>query len=787
MNPNLVTLAVPFVLVLLPSIALAQSPTKSAPSAPKPSSSAPSRDAPTQESPRAMLERAAFLEEHERDFEGAAKLYVQAAAAAQSAGDVSTASEARTGQERVLTRLGKEPAVIDRKIPPPAEDAITNRIHQLFFELSSNEQTARHPQILSDLKQFGDKVVPLAEESLSGQVNLGRFGSVMIASSSAAELLSQLDVPAASGALARALQSPDPVVRRTVVRHMNRDRHRALIEQAAVDPVESVREAAIDQLIALSDPELLKIMEPAAKGKMRRAVEWMARQAPQRLIDLAFGPDSDDNLKFMAVGYLREVPGVPLNQALVESMLALARSDVKEIRHNMPWSIATLLDRSSRDVSQPFRKEIENSVLEHFSQYAFPQVLALLREVGGIGSIDMVTKTMAENLEAFSIRDADGTNGEGWTEAVARRLTVADFDRLVACFAQLQRPTDPQKAVEHFDALSNSLVSALAAVARQRPPARSVAAGYQSLSEPQRKVFMTVVEAWLDASSDRATGSFPASAVDSVMKPVVVDALGGGLSARPSLLRYAQALGDVSLLPLVLRVERERPQARDIAQPVVNSLASKDPEGARKAVADAIVAGWSEPFSASRTLTADLGFLPSPDAFAVFERLWLRATPEAKHDLLATLLEKVGGTDATAALFKHYAEIDQEALRQHAIERFGNELYEPAVPLLGDALKSQNASMRAAAQTAFKAFKQHREALEEFSAWMNADKDARASVAELSKLLESTNRDVVLGAVRALAAIKARAALPTLVKLLDRQDPELKKAVEDAIEKIGGS
>ena len=37
-----------------------------------------------------------------------------------------------------------------------------------------------------------------------------------------------------------------------------------------------------------------------------------------------------------------------------------------------------------------------------------------------------------------------------------------------------------------------------------------------------------------------------------------------------------------------------------------------------------------------------------------------------------------------------------------------------------------------------------------------------------------------------LAAVKARSALPALVKLLDRQDPELKKAVEEAIAKIGG-
>jgi HEAT repeat protein len=786
MKSNAATLATSFALVLFSSFAHAQGTAKPAPSATKPSSAGANRDAPAQESPRAMLERAAFLEEHERDFDGAAKLYEEAAAKARSSGDAATASEAEKGRERVLARSGKSPEVIDRKSLASAEDAITSRIHQLFFTLASDDQ--QYQQIRTDLTQFGEKVVPLADEALSGQVKLGSFGSVMIASHKAADLLAHLDARAATAALARALQSPDPVLRRTVVTYLTVDRHRALLEQAAIDPVEGVRQAAIDNLARLADPELVKVMEPAAKAKLRRAVEWMSRNATQRLIDLAFGPDADESLKFMAVGCLREARGVPIDPALADSMLALARSDTPEVRKNMPWYMESLLKNSWRDASPAFRKEIEKSVLEHFSQFAFPEVLALFREVGDIDAIEVVTKKVAGDLEANDIRAGGGINGNSWMGLVAGRLTVNDFDRLIACFAQLQRPAAPQTAVEHFEALSNSLVSALSVVARQRPPARSVAAGYQGLSEPQRNAFLNVVDAWLDASFDRTTRSFNATAVDAAMLPVAVDALNNWISSREYFLEYVRALGNVELLPHLIRVERTwAPNSiRDTMEHVVNSLASKDPEGARKSVADAIVAGWSEPTSDSRNRTSDFGLLPAPDAFAVFERLWPRATLEAKRDLLATL-ERVPGTDATAALFKHYAEIDQEALRQHAIERFGNELYEPAVPLLGDALKSQNASIRAAAQTAFKAFKQHREALEEFSAWMNADKDARASVAELSKLLESNNRDVVLGAVRALAAIKARAALPALVKLLDRQDPELKKAVEDAIEKIGGS
>jgi hypothetical protein len=49
------------------------------------------------------------------------------------------------------------------------------------------------------------------------------------------------------------------------------------------------------------------------------------------------------------------------------------------------------------------------------------------------------------------------------------------------------------------------------------------------------------------------------------------------------------------------------------------------------------------------------------------------------------------------------------------------------------------------------------------------------------ELLASQDRAVVLGAVKALAAVKARSALPALVGLLARGDKELTSAVEAAI------
>ena len=53
------------------------------------------------------------------------------------------------------------------------------------------------------------------------------------------------------------------------------------------------------------------------------------------------------------------------------------------------------------------------------------------------------------------------------------------------------------------------------------------------------------------------------------------------------------------------------------------------------------------------------------------------------------------------------------------------------------------------------------------------------------KLLQSPDDGVVIGAVKALGAVRGRAALPELVRLLERDNEELHAAVYEAIERIG--
>jgi hypothetical protein len=129
--------------------------------------------------------------------------------------------------------------------------------------------------------------------------------------------------------------------------------------------------------------------------------------------------------------------------------------------------------------------------------------------------------------------------------------------------------------------------------------------------------------------------------------------------------------------------------------------------------------------------------------------------------------------------------ITSASQRRDAVQRFESYLYLPALPLLRSALTDSDAAVRATAQRAFKTFKENREALEELDQWKRGDAEKSDAITELTALLDSKKPEVVIGAVRSLGALKAKAVLPKLVRLLERDEPELKAAVNEAITKIG--
>jgi HEAT repeat protein len=184
----------------------------------------------------------------------------------------------------------------------------------------------------------------------------------------------------------------------------------------------------------------------------------------------------------------------------------------------------------------------------------------------------------------------------------------------------------------------------------------------------------------------------------------------------------------------------------------------------------------------SNNLVSAIRRLRSKDAMPLLEGLW--KTAPKHHALVLQVMLDVDSDEANAFLVQHFDELPEYA-RGRAIERFGKAVYEPAIDVIGSQLASRDAAIRAKAQAALAIFKKQREAVEEFKRWKTGSAESRASIIELTKLLESTNKDVVIGAVRALGAVRAQSALPALVKLLDRNDPALKEAVDAAIRKIG--
>ena len=189
-----------------------------------------------------------------------------------------------------------------------------------------------------------------------------------------------------------------------------------------------------------------------------------------------------------------------------------------------------------------------------------------------------------------------------------------------------------------------------------------------------------------------------------------------------------------------------------------------------------------------RLSARSIRYLVSPHDLAAFDRLW-KVTEDAdeRRLLLETLAGEMQEAEAVARMAELYPHMSTSAYaRNMAIGRFGETLHEPAIPILGQALEDPDQGVRNKAREAFGKFKAHREALEEFAAWTLGDRAARQQIDELIRLLASDDPAVVLGAVKALGAVRGRAALPELVRLLERDDEELRNAVYEAIERIGG-
>jgi hypothetical protein len=557
---------------------------------------------------------------------------------------------------------------------------------------------------------------------------------------------------------------------------------RSLLERAARDPVDSVADAAISRLDDIQEPALADVMEIAARrgnfsAGAYSASQWLAQVVPERALTLAedrgIGAAVRENLltklrtnmlpasaanasRLLALGRDPEVAIGQDAQALVSRLAIAWQPSLPALREPVGKLIAAELERT------PTPALVQ--ALGGFAPANTPQVLsALMRKVGDAPDADLVKAVQ------FAIENAQADD------------SASTFDAWLA-FA---RSVPPSWKSDKGMTIQGHASRRLELLARAAPLDALVRGAHDLPPE--------VKEYYLRGLSARVRNAELKSETSGSLDPAVLTAAIAwyGLDREEASKLLADVLGNfggVEQLPFALDMIRDG--YGNVAAHAAQQIISRSPQRAAEVLAQqfAKLAELPAPDGRETEIVRLLGALPDDASLAMFRTWFPKMKPvQAKQAFLRTLATQIGGPAATAELLARYPDVaaDEWYIRKAAVERFGRELYEPAIPLLGEALKDRNDEVRTAARKASEAFKEQRQALEEFAAWTNSSKDARDSVAELTKLLESSNRDVVLGAIKSLGAVKAKTALPALVKLLEKNDPELKKAVQDAIAKIG--
>lgn len=715
--------------------------------------------------PRQLFERAAHVEEHERDFEKALGLYREAGRMAEAKGDSAVAAEASIAVKRLEERAGKGTET------GPTQDGVTRaverRLHMLVMLLSSEAEF--NLNIAKQIEDFGAAAIPILERALNAERIVDRDDLAGFRGNShhAGRALGQIAHPAATEALMRGLKSPDPVIRAAVLQWPSVLKHRAIIDEAlrSTDPV-TVR-LGVFALAYLDDPALADAMTrylfQADEPQASSAAGWLGKNRPDVAAEILRGET--------------ELAGKPfrdLAEAYASSMIVPWFERVDTLLHAAerqkdPRNIEFILSRiggSHPVLPELLRDRIERVALPllraNAGQAEMRVVLEVLKRFGQSRTADAFAAMIQSETLAVEIKP-DVIN---WMLKEIQKASDGDMPRAMK-LATIVAESSPDSAYGAF----------AHAVGRPNVDKGQLEAAYREIPERLRLVFLRVA-----LSHSRAS----AFLVQEGLKIIpLTDKSGSFRNEWAKALRRTASSGDPELISTAdAALRHDDAHLSDAGSSALANIARKNPDKVLPFVEKLLVDVL--PQSTNR-LKEVFQPLPSGPILAKMEAEWSSASlarRNAYFELVHSL--QTAGADALVFFVKHFSEVS-ESQREGAIKAFQNALYEPAMDLIGAALKDSSLGVRTAAREALFAFREHREALEEFQRWKTGDAEARASITELVKLLESPNRDVVIGAVRALGAIKAKAALPPLVKLLERNDGDVKAAVTEAIAKIGES
>jgi len=753
-----------------------------------------------QETARALIERGAYAEEHERNFDAALELYAKAAKAAADAGDAATATEANAARDRVLARQGKAPAQAS-----PADEQLVMR-RALATVSSATEGAVDINQAAETIAIFGNRVVQWLEPMLVWTERIpvsshfgSSFGPDYLTPNAplAALALVRIATPEAKAALERGLASPDPTVRMAIIKSLNVFAHADMAKRMVLDPVPAVSSVAIELLAGSQDLGLTDVMDAAARKGSWQAMEWLVRKVPERVLAIAIDRGATVQSRSTALQQLRSGGRVSPKIENVRALLAIGLDgDEASLRFFALVALSEQVPNWSRPQDSALQEEAAKLITAQLEHELSPQLITAVNRSQSVPTIKAMTALIPKLVaqpDAVLLNDFNV-----WLNNAQGEYPPATFDAWLAMYRAL--PIDFPRSPDD----RNTDSSALAKIARQlgiaaaTAPPDVIARSGRSLEGEARKLYDGVILARLRSETRKANsrgggGWPPAGSIDRAVLPLALEliATAGEGGAPTDAFAALIGIGDVQQIGVALDyiASREENMPAGPAQ-AVEELTKVDAKAAAVVFSAHIesVLASAAPTKGQLTTLGMLRVLPDESALAVIRTSLPKArSDDAKEVLFSVLINYVRIPAATAFIAEHYTEMPSapRALRAAAITRFGRELYEPAINLLGSALKDTEEDVRRAAREASQAFKVQREALEEFAAWTSASKEARDSIAELSKLLESNNKDVVLGAIKALGAVKARTALPALVKLLERNDPEVKAAVQDAIAKIG--
>lgn len=750
---------------------------------------------------KSLAEQAAYAADYEQDFPKALQLYDRAIAEARSkmTEDHPSVRALAAARRKVADLTGDVGAAPQDPASRPAA-SFARRAAEL---VGAAEAYMNNPASGGDVGDpnrakaalLGGELVPhLQAMLLDGAMLTDMSGSRSVAPEIVAQLLSAIEDPRANNALGLATKSPDPVVRVAAVRSLDVRRHREWILESASAASDQIRTAALDALARAKgdDDAAAALLKNGAREGHRRAAEWLTfyrrADAFALLADKDLPTNGRDTL-FRTLTKSNKPPTADELRLLVKAADAGGPDAVRAFAELLSAHVA---QQKGRDAIAAARADLERWLLANLGTsitLGSSQVRDIWPAVVGPASIPALERIYnAGRFEDRSIGMGQAFEPNSQFRKTLDALTFGpDFDAVALAGALATTDERFFSEANLSGPLRNQVQSAVAQMLTDAAPRLSAKTMTEALAKTSgagRRYFLdNVVTRHLEASRTLAADmdGTVGLALTALRESKREEALTRALMTLES---HTRPYAIEDLVPFYLSTANDN--HRSAAGAAIRTAFNASPAECKRFVEPLVVAAEDTP-EGNRALGLLFQF-EDADVLRLVDALWKRPRSKERTQTLQSALVRGTKTDAGLKVvvdrWKDEPIVDSD-LRKAAIDRFAKSLYQPALPILREALTDSNQRVREAAQAAFKTFKENRAALEELDEWVRADAQKSDAVEELVGMLESQKPEVVIGAVRALGALKSKPALPKLVKLLERDNAELRAAINEAIGKIG--